>query len=68
MTSGSAPGSRLPAPGSHNESRRTKPPFVKSFFEPSITFPLGLNVVPPPVSEAPHDTGVSGFVEVSKGH
>ena len=54
--------------------------FVKLFFEPSTTFskpravaittsaffgPIVLNVVPPPISEAPHETGVSG-VDVSK--
>ena len=25
-----------------------------------------LNLVPPPISEAPHETGLSGFVDVSK--
>ena len=39
---------------------------VKPFFEPSITFSLVLNVVHRPISEAPHETGASGFVDVSK--
>ena len=28
--------------------------------------PIVLNVVPPPISEAPHETGVLGFVDASK--
>ena len=27
--------------------------------------PIILNVVPPPIAEAPHDTGVSGFMDAS---
>ena len=38
---------------------------VKPFIEPSITFSLVLKVVPRPISEAPHETGASGFVDVS---